>query len=602
MTRSKSFSFLVTTDNHLGYKQDDLLRRKDSFMAFAEALQVAREKNVDFILLGGDLFHVNRPSSAIEHKCIKIIRQHMSDDADRGASFKRISGDFSHFERVKHANFEDPNLKVPYPIMTIHGNHDDPTGPNAKSVCEKLATCGLLNYFGAFKLQTKDIEIAPIIFEKDGIKIALYGMGFVPDIKLRASFDRNEIRFVAPPLDTFNILVVHQNRVPHVKSKYIPDEYYPKFIHLLIRGHEHDTLIPTRWPESEVDGLVYQPGSTVATSISSQESAPKKVAVMSVKMNDPEGDQVTRYKLDYELIPLKCARKIILKDISQREIFDHIKSTDQRRKLTPIEYRSIYRNYVKQCIENLLKDCEISNSSEVSKQADDVPSNCDQNEVSETQTNGSDVYQENSKTSVYNKLNRFEKPLVKIRLEYKNKAERFDDIELNSRFYPHLVANRDIIIFRKQKLIETEDGRSENVTFSEANNDDDDDEQDEFDVINLSEERRDTIETMIESYFLDKPASESLIALSLSEYTNAVRGACEDGNVISKVLAKKKMTILRRYKEAIADEEVAEKKFNDEERVQKWFMDAFKSASSDASDGQKLGGDEDEVDVIMLDE
>ena len=255
-------------------------------MAFAEALQIARERHVDFVLLGGDLFHVNRPSSTVEHKCIKIIRQHMSAQAGRGASFKRVSGEFSHFERIKHANFEDPNLQVPLPIMTIHGNHDDPTGPNAKSVCEKLSTSGLLNYFGAFKLNSDGVRVEPIVFDKNGIKIALYGMGFVPDVKLRAAFERGQVTFVDPPEDTFNILVVHQNRVAHQKKKFIPDNFYPTFIHLLIRGHEHDTQMPERWPESKVDGLVYQPGSTVATAICAQESGPKKVAIMSIKVNE----------------------------------------------------------------------------------------------------------------------------------------------------------------------------------------------------------------------------------------------------------------------------------------------------------------------------
>lgn len=27
-------------------------------------------------------------------------------------------------------NYEDPNLNVALPVFCIHGNHDDPTGPN----------------------------------------------------------------------------------------------------------------------------------------------------------------------------------------------------------------------------------------------------------------------------------------------------------------------------------------------------------------------------------------------------------------------------------------------------------------------------------------
>lgn len=575
----KSFSFLVTTDNHLGYKQDDNTRRKDSFMAFKEALQLARERDVDFILLGGDLFHVNRPSSAIEHKCIKIIRQHMNSEADRGVRFKRVAGDFSHFERIKHGNFEDHNLKVPYPILTIHGNHDDPTGPNAKSVCEKLATCGLLNYFGAYKVSSMDIRVKPIIFEKDGIKIALYGMGFIPDLKLKAAMDRDQIYFEPPPQDTFNILVVHQNRVPHVRARYIPDSMYPKFIHLLIRGHEHDTLAPTRWPESEVDGFVYQPGSTVATSISPQESAPKKVAVMSVSINDPHGDRSSMYKLDYDLISLKCQRAMLMKDIPQREIFDHIKKNDQRRKLTPMDYRAIFRTYVTDSIKRLL-DNNKKSSNESNHQYESSPEG----------------------QSVYEKLSRLDKPLLKLRLEYKNKAEKFDDLEIASKFYPEFIANRDIISFRRQKIKDVADGKQENITFSVENEDDDEDEPDEFDVINLAEERRDTIDTMIENYFASKPKSECLEALSLGEYVNAVRGSSEDGNVISKVLARKKSQILKLYKEALSSEDIAESKFAFEPSVNQWFRNALLISPINGNSIADLIDGEDDGDVVIMEE
>lgn len=49
--------FLVTTDNHLGFMEKDAERGNDSFVAFEEALEIAKQEKVDFILLGGDLFH-----------------------------------------------------------------------------------------------------------------------------------------------------------------------------------------------------------------------------------------------------------------------------------------------------------------------------------------------------------------------------------------------------------------------------------------------------------------------------------------------------------------------------------------------------------------
>ena len=48
---------LITTDNHMGYKEKDPILGEDSFTAFEECLEIANRRDVDFVLLGGDLFH-----------------------------------------------------------------------------------------------------------------------------------------------------------------------------------------------------------------------------------------------------------------------------------------------------------------------------------------------------------------------------------------------------------------------------------------------------------------------------------------------------------------------------------------------------------------
>lgn len=555
---SPVFSFLVTTDNHMGYKEDDHIRRKDSYQAFQEALQIARDKDVDFILLGGDLFHMNRPSANIEHKCIKIIRQHMNakDQVKIQPSIRRVAGKFSHFHKVDHANFEDPNLKVSYPIMTIHGNHDDPTGPRAQSICEKLATCGLLNYFGAVNQKDKEITIEPIVLQKEHLKIALYGLGFIPDYKLKSAFDKNLVTFIEPPKDTYNVLVVHQNRVPFSKHKVIPDELFPGFFHLVIRGHEHATLDPSPMIDSKVGGIVYQPGSTVATSISPSEAAPKKVGLIHVRQDDTckkSRNAKAPYRMNYELLELNSCRSMIFKDIPQKEIFKYTKKVANVIKITADDYKVHSRDYVEQSVENLLGEFNKS---------------------------------ESLKDDSNKKL-----PLVRVRLEYVQKEERFDELDIRSKFFPTRVANSDIVLFKKQKLGISNDGQPENITF--ADDDQEDDGLEDFDHINLGDEKRDTIDVMIDSYFRDQPADQRLQALSLSEYTNAVKGASEDGNVISKVLSKKKQDVLNKFKKEVIDEKVAQTKFHDEESVHKWFLKTFAQ-----SDYKKLAGDY--IDAIEL--
>ena len=60
--RADAFEILITTDNHMGYREKDAVVGADSFHAFEECLQIANQRNVDFVLLGGDLFHDQRPS------------------------------------------------------------------------------------------------------------------------------------------------------------------------------------------------------------------------------------------------------------------------------------------------------------------------------------------------------------------------------------------------------------------------------------------------------------------------------------------------------------------------------------------------------------
>lgn len=70
------FKILLATDIHLGYKENDPILGDDSFRAFEEILQVAVEKEVDFLLLGGDLFHDARPSPTCLLRCTDFLKKY----------------------------------------------------------------------------------------------------------------------------------------------------------------------------------------------------------------------------------------------------------------------------------------------------------------------------------------------------------------------------------------------------------------------------------------------------------------------------------------------------------------------------------------------
>lgn len=119
------FKILITTDNHLGFAERDDERANDSLIAFEECLEIARNENVDFILLGGDLFHDNKPSNHIMLECINLLRKYCL--GDKTIEFKLISDEKINFSSTVQsnpfpwANFKDPNLNVSIPVFSIHG-------------------------------------------------------------------------------------------------------------------------------------------------------------------------------------------------------------------------------------------------------------------------------------------------------------------------------------------------------------------------------------------------------------------------------------------------------------------------------------------------
>ena len=114
---------LVTTDNHLGFMEKDTVRGEDSYIAFEEALQIAEREQVDFILLGGDLFHENKPSRDCLAKCQTLLRKYCF--GIKPTEFSIVSDEHINFGHTNfpYANFNDPNLNISIPVFSIHGNN-----------------------------------------------------------------------------------------------------------------------------------------------------------------------------------------------------------------------------------------------------------------------------------------------------------------------------------------------------------------------------------------------------------------------------------------------------------------------------------------------
>ncbi|XP_020585050.1 double-strand break repair protein MRE11 isoform X2 [Phalaenopsis equestris] len=310
--------FLIATDCHLGYMEKDEIRRFDSFQAFEEICSIAEQKQVDFLLLGGDLFHENKPSRSTMVKAIEILRRYCLND--RPVQFQVVSDQTVNFQNIfGHVNYEDPHFNVGLPVFTIHGNHDDPAGVDNLSAIDILSATNLVNYFGKMVLGGSgvgQITLYPILIRKGTTSVALYGLGNIRDERLNRMFQTpHEVQWMRPEpqegcpvFDWFNILVLHQNRVKSNPKNAVNEHFLPRFLDFIVWGHEHECLVDPQ----EVPGMgfhISQPGSSVATSLIEGEAKPKHVLLMEVK-----GSQYRPTK-----IPLKSVRpfeyaEVVLKD------------------------------------------------------------------------------------------------------------------------------------------------------------------------------------------------------------------------------------------------------------------------------------------------
>ncbi|KAI8377689.1 Metallo-dependent phosphatase-like protein [Radiomyces spectabilis] len=276
-----TMKILVATDNHVGYLEDDPVRGQDSFRAFEEVLQMAQRHEVDFIILGGDLFHHNKPSRSCLYTTLKLLRRYcMGNKPSKIFIASDQSLNFS--DEFCIANYLDDNYNISYPIFSIHGNHDDPSGAGNLCALNVLSVSGLMNYFGRCH-NLNDLTLYPILMQKGTTRLALYGLGNVRDERLHRAWRDHLVKFVRP-LDeewqeAFNIFVLHQNRAAHGPTSHIPEEFLDGFLDLVIWGHEHECRIN---PEASEACDITQPGSSVATSLSEGEAVPKHIGLLRI--------------------------------------------------------------------------------------------------------------------------------------------------------------------------------------------------------------------------------------------------------------------------------------------------------------------------------
>jgi len=290
-------------------------------------MKLAKTQDVDMVLLGGDLFHENKPSRKSMYQVMRSLRRNCLGMKPCELEFLSDATDVfdGAFQTV---NYEDPDINISIPVFSIHGNHDDPGGDGHFCSLDLLQVAGLVNYFGRVP-EADNIHVKPVLLQKGRTKLALYGLSNVRDERMHRTFRDNKVRFYRPGQqkeDFFNLLTVHQNHYAHTPTSYLPENMLPDFLDLVVWGHEHECLIdPQR--NAETGFHVMQPGSSVATSLCPGEAVTKQIAILNLTGKD----------FRIEKIPLKTVRPFVTREIvlSQDRRFKGLdKKTDNRQDIT----------------------------------------------------------------------------------------------------------------------------------------------------------------------------------------------------------------------------------------------------------------------------
>ena len=239
------------TDMHFGYRRFE----EDALSQGREAiLSAARE--ADILILGGDNFDVPLPRMETIAQVTGILREALAIFHGRG-----IAGT---------------------PIFALHGNHDR----RAKGFVhptELLAQGGFLQNF----------HNKTVVYEHNGERIALSGMGNVPDDLAHTALSQLSCK---PVSGTFNIFVLHQSFKEFDVSgneRLISFDDLPEGYSLYLCGHVH---------KPSLAGKVLNPGSTVVTQLREDETGARGWLLYDTIAKKAEFKEINARKLFHETL------------------------------------------------------------------------------------------------------------------------------------------------------------------------------------------------------------------------------------------------------------------------------------------------------------
>jgi DNA repair exonuclease SbcCD nuclease subunit len=271
----------VLSDFHFGFAYSPELE-EDSFENADEAMEKALK--ADLILILGDIFDTRIPKTQTWAKAMKILVKPLLEE-NRGI---KLVNSTKEIKKVSRRTLEH------LPVIAIHGTHER-RGKGEMNAVEVLENAGLLIH----------LHCETVVFEKDGIRVAIHGMSGVPE---RFAKDLLKQWNPQPLKDCFNILLLHQSIDPYVYSPLEPPSIsisdLPKGFDLIIDGHVHQHT------QDKVNNTTLLfPGSTLVTQFEKAESEVEK-GICFIELGE---------KMKIEFIPLDKNRKFFYEEIQLSE-------------------------------------------------------------------------------------------------------------------------------------------------------------------------------------------------------------------------------------------------------------------------------------------
>ncbi|NYZ79415.1 DNA repair exonuclease [Candidatus Micrarchaeota archaeon] len=261
----------VLADFHLGYARflDDSFEQAER--AFSRACEEA-----DLVVLLGDLFDSRTPKQEILARSFKLFR------SARGKKWE-----------AKLVSYDSKDGRKNYaevPVVAIHGTHERRTKELVNPI-ELLEKAGFL----------VNAHIATAVFEKDGERVALQGMGGVPEEYAKSAIEALSPK---PVSGAFNIFLFHQSMKEFLPGESLMGmEDLPKEFDLYLCGHIHTKTV------QKLDSGAYFiiPGSTVITQMRKEDAESKGFFIFDTRSREAVFHEIQSRPFFYEELEFKQA-------------------------------------------------------------------------------------------------------------------------------------------------------------------------------------------------------------------------------------------------------------------------------------------------------